>query len=179
MATTMTLISSYTVTGSSTSIIDFTTIPNTYTDLCIKLSSRHATSGGEDTPYIRFNNDSGSNYSNVFGSASASGAPPQSGSSSTTSFWVGTVPGSTDTSGAHSKIEIYVPNYAGTTFKKTLQGESTTGLAQVATSSAYRRIHGGYWNSTSAINRVTLGIVSAGYNYAVGTTAYIYGIKNS
>lgn len=176
MATTMTLISSYTVTGSSTSSIDFTSIPATYTDLCIKISARHGTAGGEDTPYMRFNNDSGSNYNFTFGSGRGTGTPSVSGATPTSSFWIGTLQGAGDTSGAFSNIDIYIPNYAGTTFKKTVQVESTSGAM---VSSMYTRMFGGEWNSTAAINRVTLGINSAGYNFVVDTTAYIYGIKNS
>lgn len=173
MANTMTLITSYEVTGSTTSSIDITSIPSTYTDLWIKFSSRHTTAGSEDTPSIRFNNDSASNYTFTFGGSVSSGSLPSSGSS-TTSFWCGTVPGAGDTSGAYSNISIRIPNYAGTTFKKTLDVESTTGAA----GAVYRRIFGGYWNSTAAINRIQMQILS-GYQFALGTTIYIYGIKNS
>jgi hypothetical protein len=175
MANTMTLINSYTVSGSSTSTIDFTSIPSTYSDLCIKFSARHTTAGGEDTPNIRFNNDSASNYYFVFGSGRG-GIPVASGQNPGTSMWCGTLPGAGDTSGAFSNIEIYVPNYTSTTLKKSMRFE---GMTSGMTGSMYQRTGGGYWNATAAaINRVTLGIVSP-YNFTAGTTAYLYGIKNS
>ena len=174
MPDTMTLIASYTVT-SAQSTIDFTSIAGTYSDLCIKLSGRHTTAGGEDTPFVRFNNDSGSNYYFVFGSGRG-GVPVVSGAVPTSAFWCGTIPGAGDTSGSFSNIEIYVPNYTSTTLKKAIRFE---GMTSGMTGSMYQRTGGGYWNATAAaINRVTLGIVS-GYNFAAGTTAYIYGIKNS
>jgi hypothetical protein len=174
MPDTMTLIASYTVTSAQSSI-DFTSIPSTYSDLCIKLSGRHTTAGGEDTPFVRFNSDSTSNYYFVFGSGRG-GVPTASGAVPTTSFWCGTIPGAGDTSGSFSNIEIYVPNYTSTTFKKAIRAES---IVSGMTATLYQRTFGGYWNApAAAINRVTLGIVS-GYNFEVGTTAYIYGIKNS
>jgi hypothetical protein len=175
MASTFTLITSYAVTGASTSVIDLTSIPSTYTDLCLKLSIRHDTAGGEDTPYIRFNNDSASNYDQVFGSARGSGVPSSS-SGSTNSFWIGTVAGAGDTSGSFSSIDIYIPNYAGTTYYKTVDSKSVT---EGMVGSLYTRNFGGHWKSTSAINRITVGITSAGYKFVVGSTAYLYGIKNS
>lgn len=174
MANTFTLITSYTVTGSSTSTIDLTSIPSTYTDLCLKLSIRHTTGGGEDTPYIRFNNDSSSNYEQVFGSARGSGTPGSS-SGGTSAFWVGTVAGAGDTSGSFSSIDIYIPNYAGTTYYKTVDAKSVT---EGMVGSLYIRNFGGHWKSTSAINRITAAI-NSGYSFAVGSTAYLYGIKNS
>lgn len=173
MANTMTLITSYEVTGSTQAVIDIASIPSTYTDLWIKFSSRHTTAGSEDTPSIRFNNDATSNYTFVFGGSVSNNALSSSGTSST-SFWCGTLPGAGDTSGAYSNIDIRIPNYAGTTFKKTLDIESATGAAHAV----YRRIFGGYWNSTAAINRIQMQILS-GYQFALGTTIYIYGIKNS
>jgi hypothetical protein len=176
MPDTMTLINSYTVVGTSTSTIDFTNIPNTYSDLFIKFSPRHTTAGGEDTPYVRFNGDSASNYYFVFGSGRG-GVPTASGQNPGTSLWCGTVPGAGDTAGAFSNIEVYVPNYASTTLKKAMRFE---GMTSGMTGSMYQRTGGGYWGATAAaINRVTLGIVSGSYNFAAGTTAYIYGIKNS
>jgi hypothetical protein len=175
MATTMTLITSYEVTGSTTSSIDITSIPSTYTDLWIKFSSRHTTAGSEDTPTIRFNNDSASNYTFTFGGSVSSNNLPSSGAT-TTSIFCGTLPGAGDTSGSYSTIDIRIPSYAGTTFKKTIDVESVSGGAIAL----YRRIIGGYWNSTAAINRVTMQVASgSSYNFALGTTIYVYGIKNS
>ena len=175
MPSNMTLISTQTVSGSSTSAIEFLNIPATYNDLCLKLSIRHATAGGEDTPFIRFNNDSSSNYNQVFGSGRGTGTPTTS-SGGTTATWVGTVPGAGDTSGAFSNIEIFIPNYANTSHYKSCWAESTTGAA---TASMYIRIFGSTWQQTVAISRITVGVVSAGYNIDVNSTAYLYGIKNS
>ena len=173
MANTMTLISSYTVTGSAQSSFSFTSIPSTYSDLCIKLSGRGSFAGGEDTPFVRFNSDSGSNYYFVFGSGRG-GVPTASGQNPGNAFWCGTIPGAGDTSGSFSNIEIYVPNYTSTTLKKAMRAES---IVSGMTGSMYQRTFGGYWNgTTAAINTVTIGIVSNGYSYDVGTTAYLYGI---
>ena len=174
MATTMTLITSYEVTTSGQTIIDLTSIPGTYNNLSIKFSSRQTTAGGEDTPFIRFNNDSASNYNFVFG-ASYSPGTFQSGTT-TTSFWIGTVPGAGDTANSFGNLEVFIPNYSSSTFKKTLHSESVVGGTAA---NQYRRVFGGYWNSTAAINRIQLGILSGGYQFAIGTTVYVYGIKNS
>ena len=63
MPSTYELIASYTVGAGGAASIDFTSIPATYTDLVLKLSSRTATGGANDV-YIQFNTDSTSaNYS--------------------------------------------------------------------------------------------------------------------
>lgn len=173
---TFTQIANYTITGSAASSIDIQSIPSTYTDLVVKLSLRHTTAGGEDTPYVRFNNDSGSNYDQVFGSArgSGSGTPAQS-SGGTTASWIGTLPGAGDTSDSFASIDLFIPNYANTSYYKVHYAESVTeGMA----ASLYTRVFGSTWKSTSAINRITVA-VNSGYSLAVGSSVNIYGISKS
>ena len=173
MPNTQTLIASYTVAAARADI-DFTGVPNTYTDLLIRASLRHnQNNGGEDTPFIRFNNDSGANYQDTYGNSRGTGVPSQSADNALSSFYCGTLPGVSDTSGSFSNIEIYIPNYANTSLNKTLYSESVT---EAMYTSVYIRPMGGQWKSTAAINRVTFGIVSAGFSFDVNSSVYIYGI---
>ena len=110
------LISTVTVTGATAASIDFTSIPNTWTDLVVKLSSRvNAGSGGYQT-YVRFNSDSGANYNwrNVLGTGSSALSQNTSGD---TGMRITMSVSSGDTASTFSNSEIYVPNYAGSTAK--------------------------------------------------------------
>jgi hypothetical protein len=77
MANTYTLIASSTVSAGGVSSIDFTSIPSTYTDLCLKLSIRTAASSDYPAIVLRFNGSSSAVYSYKYllgsGSAASSG----------------------------------------------------------------------------------------------------------
>jgi len=75
-------IASTKVTGSSTTQIDFTSIPATYTDLVISLNIVNGTS--LNALYMRFNNDTGANYANLNWGVSGTTLFGQVGSGNTT-----------------------------------------------------------------------------------------------
>ena len=126
-----------------------------------------------ETPVIRFNNDSGSNYSNQrvqFNGTSVTAAELISGNSANAGFLPGT--GAALASGfGVSEITIY--GYASTTWKKTLQWNS---FAPIATSSGNMiwRPGAGLWNSTAAINRIQI-FGSSTANLVTGSQLRIYG----
>jgi hypothetical protein len=97
--------------------IDFTSIPSTFTDLCVKVSTRSSAIGGGgggawDFATIRFNSV-GTGYTERFLYGQGGGSPI-SGSASSADFW--TVY-STATASTFGNTEIYIPNYAGSTNK--------------------------------------------------------------
>lgn len=140
----------------------FTSIPGTYKHLQLRWFSR--SSGGNYNPIIRFNSDSGNNYSWHYldgsGSSATSGA-----TASTSSILIAGIAG-TASSFAVGVMDIL--DYADTNKFKTariLQGADYNGSGSVDSWS-------GNWRSTSAITSIYLGFSSAQYSqYA------LYGIK--
>lgn len=149
---TYTPIQSYTASGSS-STISFTSIPSTYTDLVIQY-----TAVNPSTYFvIRFNNDSGSNYSftQVYGDGSSAASTGGGG----TSFF-----GRATTYGTQ---QMHVMNYSNSsTYKTTLFAERDPAVVTAEKVCL--------WSSTSAINQIDF--ISGGGNITAGGIFTLYGI---
>jgi hypothetical protein len=172
MATTFTKIASVSVGSGGAATIAFTSIPSTYTDLLIYVSPRSARSAVEDELWIRFNADTGNNYSYRAINGDGSTASSQSGSS-VAAVYRGWMPGNTTTANTFGNHYIYVPNYAGSSYKSV----SADDVSENNATSARATLRAGLWNNTAAITTVTLlPEVSTFMQYS---TATLYGIKNS
>ena len=168
MANTYTLISSVTVGAGGASSIDFTSIPATYTDLLVKLSTRTTGAAVADVS-LRFNSAT-TNYSYRDIEGNGSTAASYSG---TSFLWAGEANRGDATASTFANIEIYIPNYAGST-NKSISVDSVT---ENNGTLAYSDLIAGLWSNTSAITSISL-LLSSG-NHAQYSTAYLYGIKNS
>lgn len=156
-------------TGSS-GTITFNSIPSTYTDLRIVLTGTETNA----TLYefdMRYNNDSGNNYSLTYlqgnGSSASSGRY-----SSTNKIRLGEA--GTDTT-LPTLITIDVMNYANTTTYKTAiirYNEFQSGAGDVGAKVALWR--GSTGSSTEAITRIDL--LNLGGNFTTSTTATLYGV---
>ena len=168
MPSTFHKIAAVTVGSGGASSIDFTSIPSTYTDLCLKVSSRLSST---DTPlFVYFNNDTTNTNYNVrrlLGSGSAAS------SAAFNAPYVIYADISTYTSNTFGNAEIYVPNYAESTNKSmsvdSVNENNATGAEAVLTA--------GLWSNTAAINRLTL--VPNSISFVQYSTATLYGIKSS
>lgn len=156
--------------GGATSI-DFTTIPSTYTDLVIKLSARYDQSS-DNAAYIRFNSDSGSNYSYryIFGSGSTASS---AAASSQIFSNMGISVASSYTASTFSNSEIYIPNYAGST-QKSMSGDN---VQENNATTAFSTLTAGLWTGTAAITSIRL--LPASGNFVQHSTAYLYGVSNA
>jgi hypothetical protein len=167
MANTFELIASTTVGSGGAANIDFTSIPSTFTDLCIKLTLR-ATTGGVQGVRIKINT-SASNLSERQLEGVGSGTPA---SSSTTSGFVVVGNGSTDTANTFSNCEIYLPNYLSSSNKSW----SADFVTENNATAAYAGFTAGLWSQTAAIYEI--GILATN-PFAQHSTAYLYGVKNA
>jgi hypothetical protein len=171
MAITYKAIATTTVGAGGASSIDFTSIPATFTDICIKMSAR----GTSTAIYakIKINNDSSAIYSlrTIYGEGSA-GSASQSDSGATY-FERFLMNSSAFTASTFSNSELYIPNYAGSN-NKSMMFDSVNETNATAVQ-AY--MVAGLYASTSAINQITL-TPNTG-NFAQYSTATLYGIKNS
>lgn len=165
-ATTYTAIATTTVGAGGTNTISFTSIPQTYTDLVIKLSTRPTTGAAGGGMDIGFNNSTSSFTSRyILGDGSAA--------SSTTATTTFALVGSTTTASTFATTEIYIPNYTSSN-NKSFGSES---FEEANATLAYSTILAGLWSNTAAITSIQ--ITNTRPTFAQYSTATLYGIKNS
>jgi len=175
MANTYTLIASNTLSTSAASVT-FSSIPATYTDLVLKMSSRFdvVNTGAR----LRFNSDSAANYSwrriEGDGANVASNSNTTYGSPYNTFIYTFPIEFSTQTSNTFNNLEIYVPNYAGSNNKPL----SLNGVNENNATTAYSGLIAGLWSNSAAINSLSFTCDGTG-NFVSGSTFWLYGIKNS
>jgi hypothetical protein len=168
MANTFELIASSTVGSGGAASISFSSIPSTYTDLCLKVSARADTS---TVAMIATFNGSTSGYSNkrLYGT----GSSVASDSYLTTGIICVLCNDSTYTANTFANGEMYIPNYAGSTYKSA----SLDGVSENNATTAYAMLTAGLWSNTAAITSITLTPTSG--NVVQYSTAYLYGVKNA
>jgi hypothetical protein len=181
MANTFELIQATTL-GSSQASIGFTVIPSTYTDLVIKLSARSTIGGGVNwDPLLYRFNTSTSGYSTRELEGTGSAATSSSATTATSTAATGTwgrlhdygITTSNQTASTFSSIDIYIPNYAGST-QKSLSMDS---VYETNATAAYAELVAGLWTGTAAITQIDLALKDG--SFAQYTTAYLYGVKNA
>jgi len=150
-----------TTLGSNQSTISLSSIPSAYTDLVVVASV------GSTIPteayVIRFNSDTGNNYSwtRLSGNGSAAASARSSNTSYISAF---EIPSATD----KGVQIIQLNNYSNTTtFKTALVRADAASYNAVAVV--------GLWRNTSAINSITISSSGTG-NVVAGSTLTIYGI---
>ena len=159
LPSTMTPIATQQLTANAASLT-FSSIPQNYTDLVLITSGATQPAGG-GAAFLRFNGDTGSNYSYLYmfgsGSSTATGRfANQSG-----------VP-----TNRHNTTEGggigHIMNYANTTINKATISHGAGNNIAIA--------YLGLWRNTAAITSITV-FPESGPGWAVGFTATLYGIK--
>jgi hypothetical protein len=178
MPNTFELIASSTL-GSAQASIDFSSIPSTYTDLCLVASLRVSSTGEVNPPIQRLeliinNTTTGGLYNArlLYGNGSSAGSV--SGSAQNRNLYAGAATASGATASTFSNVSFYIPNYAGSTNKSISIDSVTENNATGADASFTANL----WTSTAAINQLTLKPYD-GSNFVQYSTAYLYGVKNA
>lgn len=170
MANTLKKIQTITVGSGGASSIEFTSIPQTYTDLKLVLSARSTTSDSTN-PWkfatISFNGNT-SNRTTRF--LSGNGSTASSASDTTIYTWVA---GHNATASVFGNAEIYIPNYTSAN-NKSLSIDTVTENNATA---SYMNLQAGLWSNTAAITQVTITLDTG--NFVQYTTATLYGISNA
>ena len=173
---TYTLIQSQTLASSAASVT-FSSIPATYTDLVLRISARGDNSGIISDPFqINFNTTGGTtdSYTRLRGSGSAASSSRISNGTGFYPFSYGG-DGSGATASTFSSLEIYIPNYANTTYAKPMSAfTATENNATAADIAAYAML----LNATGAINSVTI-YEQGSASFVSGSSFYLYGISSS
>jgi hypothetical protein len=165
----MTLIARTVMPGGS-SVLEWTSIPQTFDALLIVFNGKLA-NGGAAFITAQFNGDTGANYDDQRHTAYNGGTVQTVESAAATSGIVFIISGVLD--GSAHVGQALIPNYTGTAFDK-----ATTGTfgGWTADASAYVGNVTMKWNNTAAINAIKL---LAGTNIASGTTFSLYGIGSN
>lgn len=150
--------------------IEFSSIPNTFTDLKIVYSLRSATSGGVDNVNLEFNGLSTNFSARVM---TADGSAVTSGTLTQNRFY-GLANGNTSTSSTFGNGELYIANYASSNNKSFF----IDGVQENNTTTAFSRIGAGLWSNSAAITSIKL-IADSATNWLQYSTAYLYGISNA
>jgi len=157
MAATYEPIATFTVSTAQSSYT-FSSIPQTYTDLYVVISSYEGSSGA--SLGVQFNGDTGNNYCYTFTYGDGSGGTGSQKGNNAGSIYVGQING-----GTVSLLNIN--NYSNTTTYKNILTRNGATAQSVFTAI-------GTWQNTNAITSLT---ISRGGNFTVGSTFTIYGIK--
>lgn len=170
MALTYVAIATTTVSAAGgASSIDFTSIPQTYTDLCIALSARSLRAANADFPQIQFNGSTtnlSARYLYADGSAQ----------SFTDTAIYGYISANNTTASTFGSVSYYIPNYTSSNNKSV--SVDTVGENNSASNGAWTMaLVAGLWSNTAAITSIKL--VNLNNNFAQYTTATLYGISNS
>jgi hypothetical protein len=152
-------------TGSSSSIT-FSSIPSTYTDLVLIVNAATASSTGN--PCLRFNGDTGNNYSRTNFGGNGSVAFSDRESNVSRILLIGGV--YLDTT-LDSNLIIQIQNYSNTTTNKTT-------LCRANKASVAVDANVGLWRNTAAINSVTI-FTASGSNFSSTSTFTLYGIASA
>ena len=155
-----------TTLGSDQASVTFSSISGTYTDLVLVCSIQQS---GTDDFSIRFNGDTGSNYSRttLWGDGTSGGSYRSSNATQITVSYYGYPPSAASTFGTEI---INIQNYSNTTTYKTVVARANN--AGTGTDATV-----GLWRSTSAITEVLVRI-NAG-NLKSGSTFTLYGIASA
>lgn len=160
-------------TISTPGAITFSSIPQTFTHLQVRLTCRSDFAGAAAANFIRFNGDSGSSYPYHFLLGDGSSAS-SSGTTAGTVGFLGNMSAATSTANVFTNCIADILDYTNTNKNKTLrnlQGYDANGSGQVYLASTL-------WLSTAAITSILL-VSGGGANYVAGTRADLYGITTS
>lgn len=173
MANTYTAISSQVLTGTAASIT-FSSIPNTYTDLVIRASTRDtntlAAFNGSFT--IRINSDSATNYSvtDLYGDGGSAGSSRQSNQTQA-AFFRADLNAANSTANTFSVVEVYIPNYTLTTARPLLGVAGAEGNV----ANAYMNMTASLYRGTSSISSI---VISPSTLFTAGSRFDLYGITH-
>lgn len=149
--------------------ITFSSIPSTYKHLQIRLTGRATGAYNYASVYVRFNSDSGSNYSyhQLYTDGSSSGSSAQT----TTTYMVGQNLSAASSSANFFGVMIFdILEYANSNKFKTIKqigGVDRNG-------SGYVDFNSGHWRSTSTVSTITL---TTDGDFAQYSHIALYGIK--
>jgi len=157
-----------TTLSTTATTVSFTSISGAYTDLVLVANVQRATTAENPSLTLRFNSDTGTNYSmtNLLGNGSSASSSRQS-TQNMMNFSYFSMASAANT---FSTYILNVMSYSNSTTYKTVVGRS--GDAGAGTQATV-----GLWRSTSAITSIIVTNDGSPTNFASGSTFTLYGIQ--
>lgn len=171
MADTYKALSTVTVGAGGSSTITFSNIPQTYTDLRIVLSARTDRSGFPNDNIRVYPNGSSSNLSERYLLGFGSGV---TSATDTSGLGAAGAVGASATASTFSNVEVYIPNYTGSTNKQF----AIDAVSENNATDGRQGLTANLWSSTTPITSLTI-VPSTGPNFVQYTTATLYGVFNA
>lgn len=166
------IASANTNSGSSTSPISFTNIPQTYTDLMVYLSLKSTASGTEQ--YCRFYvNNTGNGYS--YQQGQGAGLSISASRLTSQTYWLMIVPGGSAPSAQFSNSFLYFTSYRDTSIYKSVSASSNQTNSNTNNRNTYELT--GNSPVTAAMNRLDIQMDFG--DIAQFCTMYLYGIDST
>ena len=159
----MRLIESKTL-GTAQASIEFTSIPQTFTDLYILASLRQTGSGFAQGVWLV--NSATTNFS--YRLLEGNGASTSSGNNILN--YIGLINGSSSTSNTFASNAIYIANYSGATAKSI----SCDAVTETNATTSFQHITATLWNNTAAITSIRFDAASG--NLDAGSMISLYGV---
>jgi hypothetical protein len=163
-----------TTLSTATATVTFSSIPQEYEHLQIRMITRstNTASTGGDWVFIRFNGDTGSNYTwhRLYGSGASGSADA---ATSQTSTRVGVSPRDGTTASAYGAGVCDILDYTNTnkyTTQRSLVGNDRNGSGEIV-------LYSGLWLNTNAITTITL--LPEQDNFKQYSSFALYGIKRA
>jgi hypothetical protein len=152
--------------GTATSVLTFSSIPSSFRDLILVMNHKVNTAATTDDWFMRFNSDTGANYSylRMYGN----GANAFAGTGSSRTY----IDNFLDPTASFVNNVFQIMDYSATDKHKTVLGRENLASEQVI-AKTYR------WASTSAITSISLTGADGGTDlFSVGSTFALYGIAS-
>lgn len=166
----MKLIQTVTVGSGGSASIEFTSIPDTATDLIILLSGRGTNGSIGSEVLIRLNGDAGTNYAYRYFRGSGSAVNTSAIVSGADSAYGGYINGDGSTANVFGNQTIYIPNYTAATNKYI----SVDTVSENNATAAWILQNYSRWNNTGSITSIALTLYAA--NFKEFSRASLYGI---
>jgi hypothetical protein len=170
MPTTYTLITS-TVLGSGSSDVTFSSIPQTYTDLVVRVSMR--STGANQITRFNINGDAGNFYSYTVLQGNGGTVGTSNNTGVGTMQWNESMTSSTDTGSTFGVMELYIPNYTATQNRQL----SNVYVTEGNTSTQYINLNSNLYKSSTAITSISF--TKSSFQFAIGSSFNLYGIKKN
>lgn len=169
-------IATVTVGSGGAASIEFSSIPATYTDLCMVVSARSAHNDGYESAKIALNGSNTYSYKRLSGYDTTAAS---NGSASSQSWWViGGNSSTYATPNTFTSVQFYFPNYTSSNDKSVSLDFAVEQNGNGGLNLNWLGMVAGLVTLTSAITTITLTTLNAA-NFMQYSTATLYGIKNS
>jgi hypothetical protein len=172
MAYTYSKLAETTVGAGGTSTITFSNIPQNYTDLVLKMSTRINSAVYFNFHYLRFNGSSVS-YSDSRLEAQTTTATSAKNTNISETYW-GITTGASATANTFASSEIYIPNYTSSGVKSA-SAESVSENNSGTNNQWGLELFANLWSNVTAISSIT--IAPSGGSFVQYSTATLYGIR--